>query len=359
MPGNDALKRWLLDKTQSLLGVKRLQTQLGQIQGHLQAGLAANESLRVAVTAERARAAEQAAAEAQANLQALQVLDRQGLFILGCGRSGTTILARSLNRSPDAVLLEEAMLFLLHGVTDFVSYFNAHHAAMGNRCLKGTYLTPPLTPECGPMATLLRLASQYQLVGEKVALGPHDYPPNWPQIYLDFQGKYFFRSKYLHIMRTPVESIWSMHKMFPHQPISRLFEVWLQSIALSLDAYHVFPNSKILFFDDLGQSMIERLSLWLEVPVPSLPGTFGRKYMYSAVSPGQIPEPLLPFSDLCRECTALYHELRENFSREDFVYCGPTTEWAYFDTVLRYIQKLIDGVAVAEPAHPVQLRIAA
>jgi hypothetical protein len=150
-----------------------------------------------------------------------------------------------------------------------------------------------------------------------------------------------------------------MHKMFPDRPILRLFEVWLRTIALSLDAYHVFPNSKVLFFDDLDQSLIERLSPWLELPIPSLPGTFGRKYMYSAVSPGHIPEPLLPFADLCHECTAVYRDLRESFSSDELVYCGSTTEWAYFDTVLRHLQKMIDDVSVTENAHDRQLRIAA
>ncbi len=390
VPGKDALKRWLSEKTQSLLGVKRVQAQLTQIQEQLRAALAAGalaasndrqiqeqlqavlaasndrqiqEQLQAALAAidDRRTAAErvQAAAEVPADLQALRSLDRQGLFILGCARSGTTILTRSLNRSPDLLLLEESNFFLLNGVSDFVNYFNALHTSMGNRCLKGTYLTPPLTPESGPMATLLRLASYYRLVGEKVALGPHDYPPNWPQTYLDFQGKFFFHSKYLYIMRTPAESIWSMHKMFPHRPISMLFEVWLRSIALSLDAYHVFPDSKIVFFDDLGPQLIERLSPWLGVQIPSLPGTFGRRYMYSALPSGQTPQPLLPFADLCRECTALYRDLRENFSKEEFVYCGSTTQWAYFDVVQRHIQKMIDAVAGVESERPAQLRLAA
>ena len=371
MPGKNALKKWLSDRTHSLLGVKRLQALLAQLQEQLQAGTAADESqlaaaedLRIAVESLRAAISEagpilHARRDVQPDVPALQALDKQGLFILGCARSGTTILARSLNRSPDVLLLEEANLFLLNGVCDFVSYFNKHHASMGNRCLKGTYLTPPLASEDGPMATLLRLGSQYRLIGEKVALGPHDYPPNWSQAYLDIQGKFFFHAKYLHIMRTPVESIWSQHKMFPDRPISRLFEIWLKSIALSLDAYHIFPNSKILFFDDLGHQLIERLSIWLEVPIPTLPGTFGRKYMYSALPPDGIPEPLLPFEELCRECTALYRDLRENFSREEFVYCGSTTEWAYFDTVQRQIQQTIDSLSTAEPARRAQLRIAA
>jgi hypothetical protein len=402
MSGKDALKTWLSDKLQRLLGVKRVETQLVQICQHLQltasaagecqraaseglisvakaiqADLAKIEQLAEAAYCQQrllepisteAAVTGQSVAPARmatvghatfANLEELKRLESQGLFILGCARSGTTILARSLNRSPDVLLLEEPNFFLLEQVTEFVSFFNRLHASLGNRCMKGTYLPPPRSCDGGPIASLLRLAGDYRYVGEKVAVGPHDYPANWSRRFLDFHGKYFLRAKYLHIVRTPAESIWSMHKMFPERPISRLFETWLRTIALSLDAYHVFPNSKVLFFEDVDQSLIERLGKWLGLPVPSLPGTFGRKYIYSALSPGEVPEPLLPFADRCRECTAIYRELRVSFSRDEFVYCGSTTEWAHFDALLRRIDKMIDDLAVVESSGARPLRIAA
>jgi hypothetical protein len=292
------------------------------------------------------------------DLDQLRSLERQGLFVLGCARSGTTILTRSLNRSPDVLVLEEPSYFLHEHVADFVGFFNALHKSMGNRCLKGTYLPPAVVPEVGPIAMLLRLCRDYRLVGEKTAIGPHDYPTNWPQAYLDFQGKYFLRARYVYIMRTPVEVIWSMHKMFPDRPVWRLFEAWLAAIALSLDAYHVFPNSRLVFFDDLGQEMIDRLGEWLDLPIPSVPGTFGNKYMYSALDPNKIPQPLRAFGNLCRECASLYSELRESFCNKEYVYRGSTTEWVYFDSVLRRLQAMIDDLR-SEPADSLPLRQAA
>jgi hypothetical protein len=382
-----ALKRWLRAKTQRLLGVDRLQEQLTQVHDCLHASAAATAEyeraaaqnvqtalgrvdrladavcnigpvlgqihaqlelhLQAITTAATTAAATTAAATTAApDLTELRSLERHGLFILGCARSGTTILTRSLNRSGDIHLLEEPSYFLHEHITDFVGFFNAMHKLIGNRCLKGTYLPPPLVPEAGPIDMLLRLHGDYQFVGEKTAVGPHDYPPNWAQMYLDFQGKYFLRAKYINILRTPVEAIWSMHKLFPDRPVARLFETWLQAVALSLDAYHVFPNSRVVFFDDLGEVMIGRLSEWLGVPVPTVAGTFGSKYVNSALKPHTIPPPLLPFAAICEECTALYHELRESFCKEQYLYRGPN-EWTYFATLLGQLQTIIEKLPSA------------
>jgi hypothetical protein len=406
MQGPDRLKQWLLRKTHTLLGVSPLRAQLASIDEQLRAlAIGSIEAQRAIVDLMQAtdRRLEQVAEadshrlallsgitakltalgeplserhdlqspcvgatdaappggqDAAPDLEALRALENQGLFILGCARSGTTILTRSLNRSPEVMLLEEPCSFLHESIGDFVGFFNHLHVSMGNRPMKGTYLPESRTSETGPIGTLLRLSGDYRYVGEKTAIGPHDYPLNWAQAYLDFQAKYFLHAKYLYILRTPLESIWSMHKMFSDRPIERLFEAWLRTIALSLDAYHVFPNSRLLFFDDLGQTMIDRLSDWLATPVPTMPGTFGRTYIYSALRPGDVPEPLRPYSDLCRQCTALYQDLRENFSNDEHIYRGPTTEWAYFDTVLRRIQSLIDNLSPSESGNPGQ-RLAA
>lgn len=399
MSGKDAVKTWLADRFQRLFGVRRLEAQLAQICEQLQAA-AASACQRAASdtltsSAEAILAAldgieQQLAApidnrhllldprlsltgpadvsptsvpspvpRTTAKLDDLRRLENQGLFILGCARSGTTILTRSLNRAPDLILLEEPSFFLNQHVNEFVSFFNQLHASMGNRCMKSTYLPPPRTRDGGPIDTLSRLAEDYRYVGEKVAVGPHDYPANWCQLFLDFQGKYFLRGKYIYIVRTPVESIWSMHKMFPDRPIAHLFETWLRTIALSLDAYHVFPNSRVVFFEDVDQQLVERLGRWLELPIPGLPGTFGRKYIYSALSPGEIPEPLAPFADQCHECTAIYRDLRESFSRDEFVYCGSATEWAYFNGLFRRIEQAIECLPEVESHVGGQLRLAA
>jgi hypothetical protein len=105
--------------------------------------------------------------------------------------------------------------------------------------------------------------------------------------------------------------------------------------------------------------MIDRLSQWLDLPIPTLQGTFGRKYIYSALDAERIPPPLVPLAEICRECTALYHELRASFSTEDYVYDGSTTEWAYFDGLLRYVKRLKEKLQATDAGGVLRLAKAA
>ncbi len=360
---SSTFRKWLLRKTHGLLGTSRLERQLAQISEDVRSVQASLLTLGNAIDqavcgltthAESLQAGKPPAPDAES----LRRLESQGLFILGAARSGTTILTRCLNRGREILLLEEPSFYLNEHLTDFVGYFNQLHASFGNRSMKGTYLAPPLTPEPGPLATLLRLGRDHRFVGEKTAVGPHDYPPDWERRYLDFQSKYFLRAKYICIARTPVESIWSMHKMFPDRPIPRLIEAWLRAIALSLDAYNVFPESRMVFFDHLDDRMIERLGDWLDVVIPVTAGTFGRIYIRSAVRQGEIPDVLRPFMGMLRECTEVYDDIRENFSAEDYVFSSNVSEWHYFAAALRQIEALLARLA-SEDIHDFQIRLAA
>lgn len=365
------MKHWLQRKAHALLGVSALQAQLAR--EHEEALAAQREANRLqAMTNEilarlaarldtRADAVEAIAPAplSAADAEALRAIERQGLFIFGCARSGTTILMDSLNRSHEIHLLAEPDLFLNEHETDFVGYFNKKHIGYGNRRMKGNYLPPPISPENGPLDALLRMARDYRYIGEKTAFGPSDYPHDWQQMYLDFHGKYFLHGRYIFILRRPVESIWSMNKLFPIWPIARLFRAWLQSTSLVLEAYHAFPQSRVVFFEDLGEAMIDRLAQWLEAPIPTASGTFGVSYVRSAVTKNDIPEPLRPFADLCRECTDLYRNLRESFSSEEYVYRGSMSEWAFFDARWRQVADMLSRLSNRETGGENALRSAA
>jgi hypothetical protein len=354
--GSNGLKRWLQRKAQALFGVSELQAQLHAISetsAQMVRLVAENNEIlsRVAAQLESCGpltgpshtggVGAHAAPAPTVDIEALRAIERQGLFLFGCARSGTTILMDSLNRSHDILLLAEPDLCLNQHETDFVAFLNKKHLGYGNRRIKGNYLPPPITGSNGPLEALLRLAHDYRYIGEKSAFGPSDYPPEWQQMYLDFHATYFQRGRYVFIVRRPVESIWSMNKKFPIWPIPRLLRAWLESLSLVLEAYHAFPHSRLVFFEDLGDVMIGRLAQWLEVPIPTVPGTFGNKYVRSAVINDDIPDPLRPFAALCHECNDLYRVLRESFSTEDYVYRGSTSEWAFFDARWRHVAAML------------------
>ncbi|HEX7376133.1 MAG TPA: hypothetical protein VF278_03425 [Pirellulales bacterium] len=369
-------KQWLLGKTQALLGISRLRAQLTQEHGESLAAqgdarqlqAAANETLArlalkldtCAAAVEQWKAGNEAAEAAPsppspADLERLRAIEGQGLFIFGCARSGTTILMDSLNRSPEVFLLAEPDISFHEHETDFVTYHNAKHVGYANRRMKGNYLPPPILPENGPLDALLRLARDYRHVGEKTAIGPGDYPADWQQMYLDFHAKYFLRGRHIFILRRPVESIWSMTKLFPTWPLARLFRAWLQTTSLVLEAYHLFPHSRVVFFEDLADVMIHRLGQWLETSIPTVPGTFGDNYVRSAVLGNDVPAPLRPFGGLCRAMTGLYRDLRESFSHEEYVYRGSASEWAYFDARWREVAAMLSRLAAGEGEEERQL----
>ncbi|HUY93168.1 MAG TPA: hypothetical protein VMV10_30850 [Pirellulales bacterium] len=272
----------------------------------------------------------------------LEKLESQGLFILGSARSGTTVLTKCLNSRPEIFLLEEPNFFQHGHIQDFVGFFNAMHEAMGNCHYKGTYVSPSAAVERGPLALLLRLGRQHRYAGAKEAFGPHDYPPNWKRLCLDHHAAYFSGSPHLLTVRTPNEALWSMHKLFPWSPIPRLFEAWLESLALTIDVYRVCPNSYWMFFNDFGKPALDWLGrlLGVEIDVPET--MLGGSLIRSRLKEGELPPALAPHAGLYRECHELFCELRDNTSRESRKYSGTVAEWHFFDALQQQIRSLVE-----------------
>lgn len=364
------MKSWLAKKVRSLLGVHEslaLQRLAADRWGDLQRTFA---ELQAAIPPAIRRQAEAADSAAQAMIRALESIDArlealraaaarpapapldqgdlekleaQGLFILGSARSGTTVLTKCLNRSPEIFLLEEPNFFQNQHIQDFCVFFNALHEAIGNCRYKGTYVSFATDAEAGPLGLMLRLCRQYRRVGAKVAIGPHDtYPPDWKQLYLDFHAKYFLRSPHLLTLRAPHETLWSMHKLFPSRPIPRLIEAWAESLALIIDVYRVCPNSYLLFFGDFGKARLDGLSRLLRIKIDVPESMLGGDQVRSRLESGELPPPLAPFGEFCRECTDLFDLLRANVSRDDLKYSGSAAEWYFFDELHRRAEDLAE-----------------
>jgi len=187
--------------------------------------------------------------------------------------------------------------------------------------------------------------------GDKVAIGPHEYGVDWKQTYLNYQARYFLRSRYFLTIRTPSESLWSMHKLFPWASIPKLIETWLQSLALVIDVYRVCPNSHLLFFDHFGPATIDRVSEIIAVQLPVPASMLGSKYIYSRLDEGELPAPLAPFADLCRECIDVYEELRANVCPQQFRYNGSMHEGAFFARLHVRMLGLLERSQASTNAH--------
>lgn len=313
------------------------------------------ESPFVAVTSEQVgRAAAAESARPPDLPPAWRRLEAQGLFIFGCARSGTTILARCLNRAPRIHMLEESDLWLNQQVEDFPTFFNDKHQAMGNEWLKGTFVPPAAKEETGPLATFVRLAERHRYVGEKLAFGPHFYEPDWRRQCLEFYTRLFWQSRYLLLVRQPAESLWSMQKMFPQRPLAAVFQIWCDALSLLIDIYCVCPQARFVFFEHVDRRLLWQLAWMLRAPLWVPRGTLGGAHVHSRVGADEMPEILAPYGDLCGACQDVYAILRHSISRRTLRWRGAGGPWDFFNDLRARLAALRDRAAeeVQEDAAP-------
>ena len=276
----------------------------------------------------------------------LEALSRKGVFVVGNARSGTTILQKCLNLSKDVYLLDESNVYVNHSKPEFHSWFNRQHQEFKNARAKGTFIPEPPVPLDGGLAYLAWLARHYRYVGEKTAFGPHGTWDGAPfqDACLRFQGRFFFLGTYFLIVRTPVECVWSMHKMFPDATVESLIESWLRSVSVCMDFYAAFPNCYLLFFQDLTDETITVLSQILQTEIPLPSGMLCERRKASRLPAGQIPEDLSAFRKPLEDCLEIFDHLRRVFSPHTLRY-DSTDAIARFSGLLeRKVTAALDSI---------------
>ena len=242
-------------------------------------------------------------------------IDQQGLFVVGCARSGTTIFCDCLNTSPDIFLLGEAHLYLNHDFADFAGHFEEQRILWKNRRAKGTYLPPPLTAEPGGLAAVRRMGERFRYVGEKIAFGPHGLVGGrkMPDLWFAFHARFFYYSKYFLIARKPAESIWSMAKMFPDRPLPMLVESWLDTLRIQCDVFDTFPHVYFLCFENFRPEAFDTIQSLLGVDIPIGPAMITDKRKSTRVDERELPPLLEPLRGLLDRCDGLYRDVKDAF----------------------------------------------
>jgi len=273
----------------------------------------------------------------------LQKLDRQGLFVIGSGRSGTTIFVNCLNLSKEVCVLEESDLFLNLQQQDFVRFFNARHRLYDNLFRKGAYIPPSPYGDDDAFSFLSRMSRRYRYVGEKLAIGPQPnvYGEGWQPKCLDFYSRYFFGSTYFLTMRAPAEVIWSMKKKFPDRTSAALFECWLLSVDFQIDIYLAFENTYVTFFDWFSPEMMKEAAGTLGISIDIPAGMIADRYKKSALDAGDMPAFLRPHADLLQQMHALYELLRESFCPRTFRYLREEHYGKFFERIKPRIAELL------------------
>lgn len=279
--------------------------------------------------------------------------ERQGLFVVGSARSGTTILANCLNISRQVFLFQEADLFTRRDEPDFVAFFNGRHRSYGNFAAgathdalqhKGVYVSPALYDEPRACKLLGRLAGDYAFVGEKIAIGarPHAWPDDWHSQCFQFYTQNFYRSAYFLTIRRPTEAACSMRKLWPSYEASSLLECWLLSLDFILDLYLALERTHVCFFDRFSATTVESIARSLGVDLELPPDMIRRSSIHTTLEQNETPEFLLPYATICQACEDLYRTLRRNFSWSSFKYCGATNYLRFFRGVKSSVADLLD-----------------
>src|SRR5229473_2574271 len=194
------------------------------------------------------------------------------IFIAGNARSGTTIVANILNLSEKFYVMEEANLFTHLTKPDFPNWFNDKHRDEGKPPRKGTYVPPFEGDEETGLATLRRLARDYDFVGDKVAFNPRDtYDGRSEQQYFfEEQAKFFSGCRYIFTMRNPHESLLSMHRMFPSEVLSNLLWCWTESMRYCCIGFTMFKRCRMFFSESIGPEAFSAIGedLGLELSAP-------------------------------------------------------------------------------------------
>jgi hypothetical protein len=195
-------------------------------------------------------------------------------FVLGHGRSGTTLLAQLVNAHPRALVTAEANFHLRRPGDGFREIFNSQHRSWNNQISKLSYV-PNLDGRAGGewWQWLEQTALHYDRLGDKMAFGPAHFDVISPEQWMAFYEQRFLCSKYLFVFREPKQTILSCRRTFSYSAsaISYL-QSWVCFVALRAGVIRIFPNVIAQFLDELDETRLAGISTFLGVDLcPAAP----------------------------------------------------------------------------------------
>jgi hypothetical protein len=280
-------------------------------------------------------------------------LEDQGLFVVGCGRSGTTILYETLNLSSEVYLLGEAFLYHQANRTDFVGFHDLRHSSYGSIRFKGLYTPRGGGPGENGFDLLKRLAERHRYVGEKLAFGPWMLgQPEEVEQFFAFHATHFFHSRYVVIVRDPREVVWSLAIKIPTVPVPTQLALWAVCLRIGLELAFTFPRVLVITHDRLDEEAASRLGTELGIDLTVPPGRFAREYQNTALGDGPLPAPLAEFRQPLTELAGLYHDLKAAFDPMTFRYAGRENPRAYASRLCKRASEIADRLLTGSHEAP-------
>jgi hypothetical protein len=206
---------------------------------------------------------------------------RNGLFVVGCARSGTTILQNALNDSDEVFLFGEPDFHFDPGTPDFAQRYNEMHRSWRNQPTKSTFC-PALFEQdaCWP-DYLVRLSDSFRFVGSKIVLNPMTFLHD-PDHILNFYTREFYDSHFVFTFRNPLYVTQSSRELQQMtgggvSPFEMLAASYVAAVSLYIAMLRNLPNVHVVFHDNMRRRTFAGLEKALGMRLPRAHRYYDRK----------------------------------------------------------------------------------
>lgn len=204
------------------------------------------------------------AQDLECEIQRCRSIQNRSIFVVGYARSGTTITAEILNTNRDVYILGEANFFAKNDCERFRDWYNEQHVRFNNQTTKTCY-APNFLPEgahtwwqwLGEACTL------HTFVGDKMALSYEQFKNTPPEDIRGFFEARFYTSKYIFLIRNPIQTILSSTKILNIKndaEVTQQIVGWLTYLKMWCDWIRTFPNTITLVTDVLDGNHVRAIS---------------------------------------------------------------------------------------------------
>lgn len=204
----------------------------------------------------------------------------KGLFVIGCARSGTTILQDALNDSEEVFIFGEPDFHMDSGTPDFAQRYNDMHRAWRNQATKSTFCPPLFKGDAHWREYLAQLSKLYKYVGSKIVLNPYTFLHD-PQQVLDFYSREFYSSHFIFTFRNPLDVVQSSQDFQGMTggdvtPFEMLMASYVTAVSLCIVMLRNLPHVHIVFHDTMNRRTFAQLEKALQIRLPRAPRYYDR-----------------------------------------------------------------------------------
>jgi hypothetical protein len=238
-------------------------------------------------------------------------LGKQGLFIIGHMRTGTTVLQNALNESKEILLFGEANFHLDQGFPDFRERYNRWHDENGNQPSKSTYCLAAKKGDASWSDYLFHFSRFHRYVGEKIVINPGENSTHCDAL-MDFMSIHFYESNFVFCFRNPVDVMNSVKKMTEFQgaqinDLTAALTSYLSVMRLYLTMLRMFPNVHVVFHEEPSNTCFGALGKNLGLNLSHVTGYY-RTERVSRHAVDELPEQ---YRDRVLVLDSFYNHFRE------------------------------------------------